>query len=572
MKRLLLVLALLLPALLHAQDDHVFLQNQTFTHADLIIRYQRLAKKFPKLCRVVQAGPTDSGVPMHLVVVSRSGLFTPEKARKAGKLVVFINNGIHPGEPCGIDASYKLVADLCNGGKSALPENVVLCIVPIFNVDGALNRSCCSRANQNGPQEYGFRGNGQNLDLNRDFIKLDSRNAQTLVKTIRSWNPDIFIDTHTSNGADYPYVMTLITAQKDKAGLAEGTYMTEVMEPFLYQWMDSVKLPMCPYVNTMGNTPETGIADFLETPRFSTGYTSQFGTLGFVTEAHMLKPYPQRVIATLELLKAFIAFGNARSAEIQQLRSTFLQRFLAKPAHALNWQLDTTSKGQFNFTGYTATYKTSAVSGLPRLFYNQQEPYQKDIPWYRYFAGTDSIAIPKAYVIPQAWYRVIERLEWNGVHMRRFSADTSFTATVSVINSYQTTEKPYEGHYLHTQISVSRTSQKVEARAGDYYITVNQPAGRYITEVLEPNHGDSFFAWNFFDGILMQKEWFSSYVFEDHAAWLLENDEQLRSDFLTQKALSPEFTNNGFAQLYWIYQRSQNFETGLNRYPVVAIY
>jgi len=155
--------------------------------------------------------------------------------RKQDKRVLLINNGIHPGEPEGIDASMMLARDLLKGNK--IPANVVICIIPLYNIDGSHNRTSTSRANQNGPLAYGFRGNSRNLDLNRDFIKTDSKNSASFQQIFNTWNPEVFVDTHTSNGSDYQYTMTLIPTQKDKLNQVLSTYLTGQMVPSLYKEM-----------------------------------------------------------------------------------------------------------------------------------------------------------------------------------------------------------------------------------------------------------------------------------------------------------------------------------------------
>ena len=71
----------------------------------------------------------------------------------------------------------------------------------------ALNRNSTTRTNQNGPESYGFRGNARNYDLNRDFIKSDTKNAKTFAQIFHLVQPDVFIDNHVSNGADYQYIL-----------------------------------------------------------------------------------------------------------------------------------------------------------------------------------------------------------------------------------------------------------------------------------------------------------------------------------------------------------------------------
>ena len=210
--------------------------NQTATYEECISYYENLAAA-NKGVSILTYGKTDCGEPLRLVVVSKGK--APEntfssiesfikKNRQENKAIMLVMNGIHPGEPEGIDASMMLARDLIVD-KSQLLEDVVICIIPIYNIGGALNRNCCSRANQNGPEMYGFRGNAKNLDLNRDFIKGDSKNTWAFWKLFQQWKPDVFIDNHTSNGADYQYTMTLIASQKDKQDFGVKRYMKEML-------------------------------------------------------------------------------------------------------------------------------------------------------------------------------------------------------------------------------------------------------------------------------------------------------------------------------------------------------
>lgn len=164
-------------------------KNTTATYQEMIDYYQTLAKKYPKQSKLFTCGKTDVGKPLQLFVLSKSGEFSPEKLKKSGNAIFLINNGIHPGEPEGIDASMMLARDLL--AKNALPDNEVIAIITAYNLGGMLNRGE-SRVNQNGPATYGFRGNRRNLDLNRDFIKTDSKNSYSFQEIFNSWDPDVF--------------------------------------------------------------------------------------------------------------------------------------------------------------------------------------------------------------------------------------------------------------------------------------------------------------------------------------------------------------------------------------------
>ena len=210
-------------------------------------------------------GKSDVGKPIHLVVIAKDGDFTREKARKNRKSILLINNGIHAGEACGIDASVELARKLSNPKHELhqMLDSVVVLIIPVYNVGGMLNRGSFSRANQNGPEEHGFRGNAKNLDLNRDFIKLDSRNAKTFTKLFRAWDPDIFIDTHTTNGSDHQYTLTLINSQKDKLNPVLSQFAQQNMVPAFYKAMEQKGMDMIPYVYNYKSSPDQGIKAFL---------------------------------------------------------------------------------------------------------------------------------------------------------------------------------------------------------------------------------------------------------------------------------------------------------------------
>ncbi len=540
-------------------------RNTTATYDEAIAFYRQLDKQYEQL-QLITCGPTDIGKPLHLAVLSKNKVFDPILLRKQNKRIILINNGIHPGEPEGIDASMMLVRNLLK--NNSLPDNVVLCFIPIYNIDGSLNRSSTSRANQNGPESYGFRGNAQNLDLNRDFIKTDSKNSRSFQEIFTTWQPDIFVDNHTSNGADYQYVMTLIETQADKLSTALSKFMTEKLSPSLFSQMKAKGWEMTPYVNHMGETPESGISAFLETPRYSTGYTTLHQTIGYVPETHMLKSFDLRVKATYALMECFIDFAEKNSQEIARVRKNALEQAKTQKEFALAWTLDQTQVDSFLFKGYEAGKKPSEISGQPRLYYDRNKPFEKNIPWYKHFKPSLTVQAPEAYIIPQAWQKAIDLLKLNGVQLQRLSKDTLLNLEMYYIADYKSPAKPYEGHYLHTQVKVNPVKQWVKFYAGDYVVKVNQPQNRYIVETLEPQGVDSFFAWNFFDSMLGQKEYFSNYVFEDTGAELLKNNPEMRKQLEEEKVKNEQLNKSGAAQLDWVYRNSAYLEKTFMRYPV----
>jgi len=448
---------------------------------------------------------------------------------------------------------------------------VIVVIIPVYNVGGMLNRNSFSRANQNGPKEHGFRGNAKNLDLNRDFIKLDSRNAKTFTKIFRAWDPDIFIDTHTTNGSDHQYTLTLIASQKDKLNPFLSSYMKDKMLPDFYADMKRKKMEMVPYVYSMRKTPEMGIKAFLETPRYSSGYAALFDCFSFITEAHVFKSFENRVIHTRGFLETVIDFAGANSNAIKIKRKEAKKHILTQEKFPIKWSLDTTKLDKWDFKGYESELRKSQVTGQEMTFYNSKKAFQKKIPFYNSYLAEVEVKKPKSYIVPKAYDEVIKRLDWNQVKLNRLKKDSIIEVSVYYILDYKSPPQPYEAHYLHSNIKVRKKVELHQFYRGDIIVPTDQEAVRYIVETLEPESVDGFFAWNFFDGILQQKEWFSDYAFEPIAKELLNKDFALKKDFEAKKREDEKFASSSWEQLYYIYKRSPYFEKTLNRYPVYRI-
>jgi len=542
--------------------------NYTATYPEIISYYKKLNKLYPQQMRTFTYGMTDIGYPLTLVVLSRDKVFDPKLIKKQNKRVLLINNGIHPGEPEGIDATMMLTRDMLK--KNALPKDVVLAFVAVYNIDGCLNRGY-SRVSQNGPAGYGFRGNYRNLDLNRDFIKADSRNTLALETIVNTWQPEIFLDNHTSDGADYQYVMTLIETQKDKQNPILAEYTSKTLSPDLYKHMKKSGYEMIPYVESQRGTPDSGIVSYLETPRYATGYTAQRNIISYITETHMLKSFDKRVWATYNFMQGLIAINERDYKLIGELKRKADEQVSQQKSFAMNWQLDRTKVDTITFKGYPAAYKPSEVSGLRRMYYDETKPWTKVIRYYDNYKAVNMIDKPLAYIIPQAWGKVIDLYKLNSVTMHRLAHDTTLDVQMYYIADLPAPSRLYEGHYLHNGVQTNLVDRKIKFYKGDYVVYTNQPLNNYIVQTLEPTGVDSFFTWNFFDSIMDEKEGMSAYVFEDKAAELLKNDPELKKKLDDEKAKNPALANNASQQLQFVYRNSMYFEKTNKRYPVARV-
>ena len=540
--------------------------KETATYFEIINWYQQLAKK-SKLILVKEMGSTDAGYPLHLVTVSDQNNIVSPKNNQQKKIVILINNGIHPGEPDGIDASMLLVRDIVNK-KIVLPQNIELAFIPVYNIGGCLNRNRFSRVNQNGPTEYGFRGNAQNLDLNRDFTKCDSKEAKTFTQIFQQLDPDIFIDNHVSDGADYQHTITLISTQYNKLGRGLGDWLRDVFEPKLYKGMKEKKWDLFPYVNFETASPDKGMEMFYDPPRYSSGYAALFQTIAFVPETHMLKPFADRVQSTYDFMLTVMQQASVNATALQLQRAMARQEILQQQIFPLSWKVDSSKFSFVNFKGYEAAYKKSEVTGLERMYYNRNKPFKKEMKYFNVFMPAAIVVKPVAYIIPKGWVDVIERLKINGVSMQALKNDSSMLVDAYHIDEYKSYPTPYEKHHKNYAVKVSLGQQRIQFLKGDYIIYLNQKANRYIVEMLEPAGDDSFFAWNFFDAILQQKEGYSDYRWEDVAANWLQSNPEIQQQLQEKKIADSAFANNAAAQLEFVYKHSPYYEPVHLRYPV----
>ena len=548
-------------------------QNQTTTWSDCVAWYEELARRYPSVLRFGVIGTSDAGVPIHAGVVSSDGVFSREAIKQSGRPVFFNNNGIHPGEPEGVDGCMALVRDFCTQPSrlAALGETVFI-FIPLYNVDGSLNRADTSRVNQDGPEQFGFRGNSRHLDLNRDFVKCDTLTAQVFNKFFTSWDPDVMVDTHTSNGADYSYTMTLIHTQPDKLGAELGGFLRDTMLPAMYAQMEARGWPTCPYVNPVKDSPDHGIADFLETARFSTGYAALHHTIGFMPETHMLKPFKDRYESMRALVETALDFTVKNAAQIQSLRRAAKAAGRTRAEWPIHWTMDEENTGTFRFKGYEAGYKPSVLGDYSRLYYDRSKPWERDITWYNRFNADVTVPAPKAYLIPQAWREAIERLQLNGVKLERVAEDRMEEVAYYHVASVSSRPNAYEGHMFHDDVQLEKRRGEVLLRAGDYLVPLDQDKARYIVETLEPLAHDSFFRWGFFNSVLEKKEAYSDYVFEDEAERLLNEEPELAAKFATWKAANPSLLANQEAVLDFIFANCARYrEPEWRRYPVFML-
>ena len=544
--------------------------NTTPTYIELSEHLIRVSKSSDNV-ELYNMGKSDYGLPIYVCIVNgaKDSLQTFKKARN--ETTILFNNAIHPGEPDGVNACL-IWLDQILSSKSTLGEMPVVAFIPSYNVGGMINRSTNSRANQNGPEEYGFRGNAQNLDLNRDFIKMDSKNAFVFSKIFHGLDPDVFVDNHVSNGADYQYTLTYISSLSDRLPPSIRKITNESLLPSLEKDLDqNYGIDLFPYVDLKGQTPEGGIVSFNDLPRYSMGYTALFQSLSFTVETHMLKPFPQRVQATLAFMKALISWTTKHKKLIERSRL----KARKSTADATTYRFNYNSDGNVDsilFKGFEHSFMKHHITGLNRLKYDTSAPYIRNISQYKSFEAKREVRIPKYYFVGRQEKDVIKRLKANKIEMKKLKNDTLIQLGTFEVVDFDVSNRPYEGHFQLKNIKVNLGERRVTLKKGDVRIATNQQNASFIHAVLQPEAEDSYLSWNFFDSYLQQKEYFSSYVFIDKIEEILNKNDDLRKAYESKMEKDLDFRKSEWAQLYFIYKGSPYYEKTVNILPVFFQY
>ncbi|SFT48578.1 Zinc carboxypeptidase [Lishizhenia tianjinensis] len=545
-------------------------QNTTYTYDQLISEYSDLARAHSDV-HLFNMGSSDYGKPIYLCVIGVAADSQMVFSYAKNSTVFLINTAIHAGEPCGVNASLDFVKQYVQLSENEKMNYPVMAFIPAYNVGGMHNRNSYSRANQVGPDEYGFRGNARNFDLNRDFVKMDSKNMQRFARIFNALDPDVFLDTHTSNGADYQYTLTLISSLKARLNPVQASLVYDEMLPTLKDslWAKD-SLYLFPYIEMNGQRLHEGIHAFNDKGRYSMGYARLFHALSFTSETHMLKPFHARVEATYKLINEMAKYTRKFDDEIERVKSITRNEMLQSRYHRFNYISDTTlnNDSYIDLKGYAYKDSLSLVTNSPRLYYDRSKDTTFNIPYDFYFKAKDSLLIPEYYVVRSWETEVIQRLLMNNVSVQFLDKDTNLLVRQNKVLNYETVNTPYEGHYLHYNTKVQEAIENIKLHKGDALVYTHQVSRLFIVETLEPKCADSYFNWGFFDSYLQQKEHFSPYVFEDIAMELLANDDDLKREFEVKKEQDADFSANRWAQLNFIYMNSPFYERSHKVLPV----
>jgi hypothetical protein len=529
--------------------------------------YAETMSWFGKLCaasdvmEMITVGQSANGRKIEMVIASLDKTFDKAALRSSAKPLLLVQAGIHAGEIDGKDAGMMLLRDIAFGNKRDLLKNANLLFIPILNVDGHERVSPYNRPNQRGPENMGWRTNSRNLNLNRDYTKLDSEEVTALVQVMNDYSPSFYVDLHVTDGADYQY---------------DITYGNNAYSPAIAQWLAQTFRPAIdkglkanghipgPLVFAANDRDFTeGMMEYPYMPRFSTNYGDLRRIPSILVENHSLKPFKQRVLGTYVFLEALLLIVGKESAALKRAIQSDAQ--MRSEDVVITWK-SPEKPDTVTFLGVESTLEKSTVTTGDYVRWTGK-PITQKIP-YKRINKPDLVAKrPKAYWVPATYQDVIERLTRHGIKMEKITDAKTVDLDLYHLQDAKITNEAFEGHFNVTAKAQSK-KHKETFYPGSVRIPTDQVLGDLVVYLLEPECPDSFLAWGFFPEIFSRTEYIEEYAIEPLARWMLEKDENLRKEFELKKKQEQGFVNDKMKVYAWFYERSPFYDDRYLVYPV----
>ena len=509
---------------------------------------------------MITIGKSNNDRNIEMVIATKDEIFTKEALRKSDKPLLLIQAGIHSGEVDGKDAGMMLLRDIAFGKKNGLLDRVNILFIPILNVDGHERTSQYNRVNQRGPSNMGWRTNGRNLNLNRDYAKLDAPETRAVVKVMTEYSPSLYLDLHVTDGADYQYDITFGYTDYSPSVFQ---WLEKRLTPIAYQALKSYGHIPGPLMFSANDRDFTqGNSEFPYSPRFSNSYGDIRAVPSILVENHSLKPFKQRVLGTYVFLEGVIEALSNDGKGIKEAIARDQQRRNAELT--LTWgqsQPDT-----MTLLGVESKIQKSEITSGDYVSWTGKLVTQK-IPQLKYKKPEQQVRRPKAYWVPSTYPEVIERLAHHGIEMEKINDVREVDVDLYRVADPKFSTGPFEGHFT-VSANVKAEEHKEIFYPGSVRVPTDQALGDLAVFLLEPASPDSFFQWGFFLEIFNQTEYIEEYAIEPLARIMLLKDEKLRAEFEVKKQQDPAFANNKAAVYNWFYSRSPYVDSRYLLYPV----
>ncbi|RXE94829.1 peptidase M14 [Pseudoalteromonas sp. PS5] len=540
-------------------------------YEDTMAFVDRLVAANPTQFKLETIGTSDSHRAIKMIVATEQG-GDKSKVINSDKPTILVQAGIHAGEIDGKDAMFMLLRDIATGKRRDILAKVNLLVVPILNVDGHERRSEYNRINQRGPAVMGFRTNGKNLNLNRDYTKLDTPGIRAIMSVINEYKPDLYIDVHVTDGADYQYD---VTYGFNPSFASESPAIAQVLENQLSPEIDKAlrkqgHIPG-PLVFVMDKRDfKQGLAGWVATPRFSNGWGDLKGLPTILVENHSLKPYKQRVLGTYVFMDGVID-GLANNIDILREAVKKEAEFLPKKLVVERSYAKTPDFIQFKGIEYKQF--ESALSGHVEAKYLGTPVDYEKLPIYWQKEVKTIVNVPEQFYIPPAYPEVVEKLELHGVEVIKLPASSVVeNVTQAAVSDYQFDSVPFESRFrVKASFNFNVLPEKVDV-SGWYKVETAQPSGELATHLLHPKAPDSFFAWGEFNTIFQRTEYVENYALEPFARKMLKQNPAMALAFDKKIREDKKFANDSKARMEWLYARTPFYDSAYLKYPVLMAF
>jgi hypothetical protein len=539
--------------------------SRTPSYTDTVAYLKRLDAASSEVS-LVSLGKSPEGRDLWLAIASAEGVSAPAALKASGKPTLFAQAGIHAGEIDGKDAGLMLLRDMTvRGRRRELLAGANFLFLPIFNVDGHERSGPYGRINQRGPEESGWRTTSANLNLNRDYAKLDAPETRAVVAALDRFDPDLYLDLHVTDGADYQYDITFGYNGPRGHSPGIGGWLEGRLEPALKTDLAAwghVPGPLVFFVDDAD--PGRGIGGFVGPPRFSTGYGDVRHLPTVLVENHSLKPYDRRVLGTYVLLQSCLQTLAEHGGELR--RAIEADRGRHPASVPLSFRVGEGEPRRIEFLAIAARKVASPVTGGEVLQWTG-EPVTLTVPVLEETEPAVTVRRPRAYWIPPGWPEVIERLAQHGIRMERLTEPRTVAVEMFRLEGAKIEAEPFEGRARVVAEPVALRRRETYA-PGSVRVPTDQPLGDLAVVLLEPASGDSFLQWGFFLEVLQRTEYVEAYVMEPMARAMLAEDPGLAAEFQKKLAEDAAFAASPAERLQWFYRRTPFWDERWRLYPV----
>ncbi len=528
---------------------------------------ERLVAANPTQFKSQIIGFSNSKRAIKMVVATEQGFFDADQLANSTKPTVLIQAGIHAGEIDGKDAMFMLLRDIATGKRRDILKKVNILFIPILNVDGHERSSHFNRINQRGPSKMGFRTNANNLNLNRDFTKLDTPEVKSVLKVINDYNPNLYIDVHVTDGADYQYD---VTYGYNPVFASESPAIADTLDRYFKPVIDNklasqghIPGPLV-FVMNKRNFKE-GLAGWVATPRFSNGWGDLKSLPTILVENHSLKPYKQRVLGTYVFIDGAI---DALSKHGHELANAVKKEHAFVPKQLIVQRGYSKDPVEIAFKGIRYTSKVSTLSGQTEVQYIGEKEDYTNLPVYWQKDVQKRIEVPKAFFIPPAYTDLIEKLSLHGVSVNKLVGENTQPLKQAKIDEHSFAKSPFEGRFRVTATFDYKPAINVNLD-GWFEVTTQQKAGELAVHLLHPEAPDSFFSWGEFNTIFQRTEYMENYALIPFARNMLKEQPKLALQFDQKLKTEKSFASDADARLDWLYQHSPFYDEAYLKYPIL---